>query len=69
MSWNKSSLTQKHNKFALYSSMLFGCLIIRLQCEAPQDVAALRNVSPGVDEVLGHADAGRRAADRDLAHG
>lgn len=25
--------------------------------------------SPGVDEVLGHADAGRRARHGDLAHG
>lgn len=32
-------------------------------------MAALRNVLPGVDEVLGHADAGWWACDRDLAHG
>lgn len=32
-------------------------------------MAAVPNVSPGTDEVLGHADAGRRARDRDLAHG
>lgn len=49
--------------------MVFGCLIIRLRCEALLDVAALSNVLPGVDEVVGHADAGRRACDRDLAHG
>lgn len=49
--------------------MLFGCLIIRPHCDALLDVAALRNVLPGVDEVLGDADAGRRASDRDLAHG
>lgn len=36
---------------------------------SPPDVAALRNVLPSVDEVLGHADAGRWACDRDLAHG
>lgn len=32
-------------------------------------MANLHNILPGVDEVLGHADAGRRACDRDLAHG
>ena len=32
-------------------------------------MANLPNVLPGVDEVLGHADAGQRAGDRDLAHG
>lgn len=37
-------------------------------CSLP-DVAALRNVLPSADEVLGHADADRRACDRDLAHG
>lgn len=36
---------------------------------SPPDVAALRNVLPSIDEVLGHADAGRWACDRDLAHG
>lgn len=48
---------------------MFGRLITRLRCEALQDVVALCNVLPGIDEVLGHADAGRRARDRDLAHG
>lgn len=43
--------------------------ITRQRCEALLDMVALCNVLPGVDEVLGHADAGRRACDRDLAHG
>lgn len=51
-----------------YNSRLLGCLIARLRCEAPQHVGALFNVLPSIDEVLGDADAGRRACDRDLAH-
>lgn len=32
-------------------------------------MAVLRNVLPGIDEVLGHTDAGWWTCDRDLAHG
>lgn len=49
--------------------MVFGSLITRLWCETLQDVVALCNVLPGIDEVLGYTDAGWRACDRDLAHG
>lgn len=69
MRWNKSSLTLSTITLPSYNSLVFGRLITRLRCEALQDVVALCNVLPGIDEVLGHADAGRRARDRDLAHG
>lgn len=59
----------EHNNSALLKSMLFGCLIIRLRCDALLSTATLPEFLPGVDEVLGDADAGRRACDRDLAHG
>lgn len=49
--------------------MAFGCLITRLPVEALQEAVALSHVLPGIDEVLGDADTGRRARDRDLAHG
>lgn len=49
--------------------MLFGSPIITAAWETLRDLTALCNVLPGIDEVLGHTDAGRRARDRDLAHG
>lgn len=66
--WNKSSLTMSTITPPSYNSRLLGRLIARLRREALQHVGALFNVLPSIDEVLGDADAGRRARDRDLAH-
>lgn len=46
-----------------------GCVIVMPPCDGLLAVGPLRYVLPGVDEVLGDADAGRRACDRNLAHG
>ena len=71
VNWNESNRTSsKTNPTLLVQYAVFWFVLSTFSSVKPCWVILnLLNVLPGVDKVLGHADTGWRASDRDLAHG